>query len=133
MTIESLTEQDSLLIRPMFDQFSTSSDGIFNVNASYFKPNHNYKFQCTARNEDNNVYGLVSKQYNSNEFLDKIGIGVSPARGVPFSTIFSIWLVKPSSEALKCVIGYKYDEIGEVLIEDLSGASSRFSSQYQAV
>jgi hypothetical protein len=39
-------------------------------------------------------------------------------------------MIKPVSEALKCVFGYK-NSVGEVLIEDLSWAGQHFSSQQQ--
>ena len=87
---------------------------------------------CKATNADNTIYGFVSKQYNTVEFSDKIGIGISPARGAPYLTNFSIYTVKPTGEALNCVIGYK-NSLGEVIIEDLSGAGKRFSSQNQAL
>ena len=98
------------------------------VNASYFQTGHDYKLSCTARNADKTVYGFVSKQFNTLEFSDKIGIGMAPARGAPYSTNFSIYIMKPSSEALHCFVGYK-NSFGEVLIEDTTGAGSRFSSQ----
>ena len=78
------------------------------------------------------MYGFVSKQFNTVEFPDKVGIGMFPAKGVPYATKFSIWIMKPTSEALKCVIGYQ-NTFGEVLIEDMSGAGSRYSSQHQAI
>lgn len=40
--------------------------------------------------------------------------------------------MKPTSEALLCVIGYK-NSFGEVFIEDYSGFSNRYSSQNQAL
>ena len=102
------------------------------VDASYFQTGHDYKLSCTARNADKTVYGFVSKQFNTLEFSDKIGIGMAPARGAPYSTNFSIYIMKPSSEALHCFVGYK-NSFGEVLIEDTTGAGSRFSSQNQAL
>jgi len=46
---------------------------------------------------------------------------MSPARGAPYSTIFQIFSIKPTTEALKCVFGYE-NSSGEMLIEDLSAA-----------
>ena len=40
--------------------------------------------------------------------------------------------MKPPSEALLCVVGYK-NSFGEVIIEDLSGAGKRYSSQHQSL
>ena len=97
---------------------STTFDSL-TVDSSYFLTNHKYKFSCTASSDEKTVYGFVSKQFNTEEFEDKVGIGVSPARGAPYSTKFSIRVMKPISEALKCTVGYK-NKLGEVLIEDLS-------------
>ena len=58
------------------------------VDASYFEINQKYKVTCTAKNEANTAHGYVSKQLNTIEFDDKVGIGMSPASGAPYSTIF---------------------------------------------
>ena len=100
------------------------------VDAIYFKMNLEYKVTCKATNAAKTAYGHVSKTLNTLEFDDKIGIGVSPDSGAPYSTIFSIFSIKPTTEALNCVVGYT-NSFGEVLIEDLSSAGSRFSSQNQ--
>lgn len=55
---------------------------------------------------------------------------VGPARGAPYATTFAIDVLKPSSEALKCVIGYQ-NENGEMIIEDYSIEGQRFSSSNQ--
>ena len=94
--------------------------------------NHKYKVTCTAKNTANTAYGFVSKLFDTEEFADPVGIGVSPARGAPYQTIFSVHVMKPTNEALKCVFGYLNDD-GEVLIEDLTGAGKRYSSQNQAL
>lgn len=122
---------DSHPAAPLIDQISTTFDSI-TVDSSYFQVNQEYKLTCKARNADSSVYGFVSKQYNTVEFSDKIGIGMSPARGASYLTNFSIYTMKPTSEALHCVIGYK-NSLGEVIIEDLTGAGKRFSSQNQAL
>ena len=102
------------------------------VDASFFEMNREYKFTCTASSADKTIYGQVSKHYNTLEFPEKVGIAVSPARGAPYSTTFSIVVMKPTSEALLCVVGYK-NSFGEVIIEDLSGAGKRYSSQHQSL
>ena len=126
-----MTEDEALQTEPLIDQKSTTFDSI-TVDASYFKTNHKYKLSCTASNADKTVYGFVSKQFNTLEFSDNVGIRMSPARGAPYSTNFSIEVLKPPSEALHCLVGFK-NSFGEVLIEDITGAGTRFSSQNQAL
>lgn len=89
--------------------------------------NSNFKVTCTATNAAETIYGSVSKLYNSQEYHDSIKVRVSPARGSPFKTPFTIEAIKPPGEALKCVFGYK-NKVGEVLVEDMSTAGQRHSS-----
>lgn len=87
---------------------------------------------CAATNSANTAYGFVSKTFHTFEFPDKIGLGVTPGRGAPYSTIFTAHVMKPTNEALKCVFGYK-NKKGEVIIEDTTGPGQRYSSQNQAL
>lgn len=127
MGIENLTVDDAHPSEPMIDQISSTFNSL-TVDSSFFAMNHKYKVTCTAKNTANTDYGLVSKLFDTEEFADPVGIGVSPARGAPYQTIFSIHVMKPTNEALKCVFGYLNNN-GEVLIEDLTGAGKRYSSQ----
>ena len=115
----------------MIDQVTRTFDSM-TVDKAYFKSNLEYKVTCKAMNTAQTAYGYVSKTLNTLEFDDKIGIGMSPASGAPYSTVFSIFSIKPITEALNCVFGYK-NSFGEVLIEDLSRTGQRFSSQNQAL
>ena len=102
------------------------------MDASFLGINKEYRVFCQAENTANNSYGHIAKRFNTHEFPDKIGIRVSPGRGAPHNTIFEFVMIKPLSEALKCVFGYK-NTAGEVLIEDLSWAGQHFSSQQQHI
>ena len=111
------------------EPINSSSNNLI-VDASFFDTNRDYRIFCQAENAENNAYGHIAKRYNTHEFPDKVGIRVSPGRGAPHKTIFEFVMIKPLNEALKCVFGYKND-VGEVLIEDVSWAGQHFSSQHQ--
>lgn len=128
MRIEKLNDIDTLS-EPLPSQVQTTYDSMI-VKPGFLTVNSEYKVTCTASNAEETVYGSVSKLYNSQEYRDSIKVRVAPARGSPYSTPFTIEAIKPPSEALKCVFGYK-NKVGEVLVEDMSTAGQRYSSQKQ--